>query len=115
MERDMELVKRILLALEDRNDYREEFRMPSEDQTRLMYHLKIMEQAGLVEKTFHPAGDNLTWIYASITWDGQEFLESIKNDKVWNKIISKVKDEGANLPFAVIKSLAIKYTEQLYL
>ncbi|EOV9525803.1 DUF2513 domain-containing protein [Bacillus cytotoxicus] len=26
------------------------------------------------------------WIYSSLTWEGHEFLDAIKNDTVWNNV-----------------------------
>lgn len=115
MNRDTELVRKILLHLESQDDFRNELKMPEENPISVAYHLKIMEQAGLVEQKVHYADDKPMWMHASITWDGQEFLKAIKNENVWSKLIKKIKEEGGNLPFAVITKLALKYSEQLFL
>ena len=97
MKRDMELVRKILLALEERDDDSKEFNMEDVDNKTLRYHLKIMEQAGLVDVDIKPAGDNMFWIYASITWFGHEYLSSIKNDNIWSKTKEELKRRGMDL------------------
>lgn len=112
MERDMELVKKILFELEKLKDFREELKIPDEDSVKVAYHLKIMEQGELIEQKVHYADNKPMWMYASLTWQGHEFLDSVRNDSVWKKLIAKLKEEGGGIPFEVLKKLALKYAEQ---
>ena len=109
MERDMELVRKILLELEKQEDFRDEFEMPDEDRIKVAYHLKIMEQAGLVEQKVEYAANEPMWMYASITWLGHEFLDSVRNENIWNKAKDLVKTKGLELSsvsFDVLKEFA---------
>ncbi|MCR6111768.1 DUF2513 domain-containing protein [Bacillus sp. A301a_S52] len=116
MKRDMELVRNILLKLEEKDDFRGSFQYPEAwDDIKVAYHLKIMEQAGLVEQKVNYADDIPIRMFATITWEGQEFLDSIKNKTVWTKLKNKLKEEGGSLPFHILKSLAVKYSEQHFL
>ncbi|WP_405103037.1 DUF2513 domain-containing protein [Oceanobacillus sp. FSL H7-0719] len=109
MKRDMELVREILLSIEE-SDNRKELDIPKEwDREVVAYHLKILDQANFVENKTKWAGDNVFWLYASLTWDGHEFLDSIKNDNVWHKTKEGIKTKGFELgtvPLEVVKEFA---------
>ena len=93
----MELVRKILFELEKRDDDSVEFVMPGVDNAKLRYHLRIMEQAGLVDTNIQAAGDNMFWIYASLSWNGHVFLDSLKSDNVWDKTKEFLKEKGLEL------------------
>lgn len=111
----MELVRNILLELEKQDDFRNELKIPDEDPIKVVYHLKIMEQAGLVEKNIKYASNEPLWIYASITWEGHEFLSSIKNDTIWKKLMSRVKEEGQDIALSILIKLAYELAKNEYL
>ena len=45
---------------------------------------------------------------SSLTWQGHEFLDAIRNDTIWNKTKNVVAERGGAIPFELIKELAIK-------
>ncbi|MFE7065008.1 DUF2513 domain-containing protein [Sutcliffiella sp. NPDC057660] len=108
MKRDMELVRELLLLIE--NNYGNELIIPKEwDREIVAYHLKILDQAGYVNNNTKWADNRPMWLIASLTWDGHEFLDSIKNDNVWVKTKDGVKKRGLELgsiPFDVLKEYA---------
>lgn len=109
MQRDMELVRDLLLLIESKeNDG--ELVIPKEwDREIVAYHLKILDQAGYVKNNTKWADNKPMWLLASLTWDGHEFLDSIKNENVWVKTKDGVKKKGLELgsvPFDVIKEYA---------
>ncbi|GKU82915.1 DUF2513 domain-containing protein [Niallia sp. NCCP-28] len=110
MKRDMELVRDLLFLIESQDSDHNELKIPSEiDREVAVYHLNIMEQAGFTDNTIQYADNKPMWIYSSLTWDGHDFLDSIKNDTVWNKIKSGVKSKGlelGQLSFSVLKEYA---------
>lgn len=46
-------------------------------------------------------------VFFSITFAGHQYIESIKNDTLWNKLKSKIINHGLSLSFELIKSTAI--------
>lgn len=57
------------------------------------------------------------WIYASLTWDGHEFLDSIRNDNVWIKAKEGIKSKGLELgsvPFSVLKDYATMLIRNMF-
>ncbi|WP_082672866.1 DUF2513 domain-containing protein [Luteimonas abyssi] len=109
MQRDMELVRELLLLIENNND-RQELTIPEDwDREVVAYHLKILDQAGYVINNTKWADNKPMWLIASLTWQGHEFLDSIKNDNVWAKTKEGVKSKGFELgsvPFDVLKEYA---------
>jgi Hypothetical protein (DUF2513) len=78
------------------------------------YHMKIMAERGLIDgKPLSSAGTAHDFIAHSLTWEGQEFLDTIKNDTAWKKVKSYARDRGADLTFDTIKTLATMYVKNL--
>lgn len=73
------------------------------------YHW-LMEQAGLTKNNIKYASDVPLWIYSQLTWEGHDFLDSIKNDTIWNKTKESIKSKGLELgqvSFSVLKDFAV--------
>lgn len=109
MERDMDLVRDLLLLIEQSDDSKM-LTVPEEwDKYIVACHLKILEQAGFIVNNTTWAGNKPIVLYASLTWDGHEFLDSIKNDNVWHKTKEGIKTKGFELgtvPLEVVKEFA---------
>lgn len=45
-------------------------------------------------------------IYTGITFEGHQYLDSIRSDKVWNKIKKKLSTEGVSLTLQIVKNVA---------
>lgn len=45
-----------------------------------------------------------------LTWQGHEFLDSIRNDTVWNKTKDSFVSKGVSMTFELVKSAAIDIT-----
>jgi hypothetical protein len=70
-------------------------------------HIHLLVEAGLIEAKevpHHLRQPVHGRLYPTrLTWAGHDFLDAIRRDRVWEK----VKAEGADLPFGVVKELAI--------
>lgn len=116
MKRDMDLIRTLMLLLEEQEDANQELKLPATmDKKEAIYHLKLLEQAGYALLKIQGPGDNVMWIYSSLTWDGHEFLSAIKNDTVWSKVKQETVKQGGNIPFEVLKTLAIQVSTKLFL
>lgn len=118
MRRDMELVRKILLFLQNSQGNHERY-YDNEDGTyslipiegyskdQVDYHLTIMKEADLIKGNL-PMGDNvlITHIGARLNWNGHEFLESFSNERVWQRTKENIKNKGlevGSVPFEVLK------------
>ncbi|MGH0678668.1 DUF2513 domain-containing protein [Bacillus luti] len=116
MKRDMELVRKLLVLVEEQDDNSKELKIPSDiDRKTAVYHLNLLEQAGFTENKIFYADSSPMWIHSTLTWDGHEFLDAIKNDTVWNKLKQTIAEKGGNIPFEVMKGLAVKIATTVFL
>src|SRR5262245_43464068 len=107
MKRDMDLIRTILLEMEQNQNPRGgsvQVRGYSEDQ--IAYHLKLLKEAGLIDAIDVSSTTGIGFIPISITWRGHDFLESTRNEGVWQKVKAEIKDRGMSLPFQLIEQLA---------
>lgn len=106
----MELVRKILIALEEHENAFRPIPLSIEGidgytKEQVKYHLKLMHQAGLIEAMKLSSFGGEEWVVKSLTWQGHEFLDAAKNDTIWNSVKTKLKEQGANIPFDVLKEL----------
>lgn len=112
MLRDMELIRRILLIIEEK--YVDTFLRSSEipiegyDVKTIGYHCAILHEAGLVAnyKGFYADDELQDFGVSRLTWDGHEFLDKIKNDTVWNKTKDTIKKKGLPFVLETVKEIA---------
>jgi hypothetical protein len=114
LKRDMDLIRTILIKIESDNNttISKVVNLDGYDPVEVSYHVKLLIEARLID------GDNMfadnTGPYRArcLTWDGHEFILSVRDDAIWNNIRSKVKKESLNLPFKVLATVAIEMTKQ---
>ncbi len=91
MKRDLDLVRSILIYVEnadgevDADDMATE-RWPIET---VVYHVRLMAHHGLVDVSRDARdmnGSTIELTVSGITWDGQDYLDSIREPKVWGRV-----------------------------
>jgi len=117
MQLDWELVREILLKLEEIPE-QEGRLMPTEfkpyDWEKVSYHIKLLAQAGLIEaECIKSVGSPPVYYAKCLTWQGHEFLNSVKTLSVWNKVKESARQRGINLTFEVIKTIVSKIVWEL--
>ena len=116
MNRDMDLVRKILLAVEKEdgfdNDWRPEIDVYSVEE--IAYHLEIMKDAGLLVVDVHRfMGGDLPLIHLKrMTWEGHEFLDAARNEPLWNQATEEVLKPTGGLVFEILKAYLLKLVEQ---
>ena len=88
MKRDMDLVRSILLDIEENDIFCEEMylpKIPPYSLEEIAYHVEIMQDAELIHANVQwvrPA----PWIYLHrMAWKGHEFLDAARKESVWNQ------------------------------
>ena len=138
MQRDMAVVKYILEALADAiggvrgyhyvlsdldvaaiaeydessEDWNHIVRIPSTicSADTLFYHLCIMEEQGLI------ISEGATWQgYYLVSWEGNEFLQALRQEGVFDALVAKHKDGWRTLPFEVLRFTALEIGKALAL
>lgn len=106
MRRDMNLVRKVLLAVEAgrQNDPIEGF---SEDEIK--YHKKLVIDAGLAEgkpikDSTKPTDIPAAVMIRTLTWAGHDFVDAIADDSKWAKVKGFLTDAGKQVTIETVKA-----------
>lgn len=86
MKRDMDLVRSILLKIEEQ-PYTGSFldvSVPGHTGEEISYHIMLLDEAGLIEAENVSSSDGMDWKALRLTYAGHEFLDAARNDNVWS-------------------------------
>lgn len=119
MKRDMELVRQILIAQEDDNleqwcdDMGHKY-ADREFEKILLHHVELLVEAGFLEAvlTKNHRGEVSGASIQKLTWEGHDFLDAARNEKVWKKAMNKIATSGGAVTFALTKELLKKYATE---
>lgn len=118
MKRDMDLIREILFELEKSEQPLgvEVFTTSTVSKEHVGYNMSLMEQAGLITVSKQPASDDPYYFYRAetITWEGQEFLNDVRDESNWKKLKLTVAKKTGDVSFAVLKSLACSIAQAAY-
>ena len=113
MKRDMELVRLILLKIEE--EYRStaiyDLKITGYDMETIAYHCKILKEAGLVSDYGVQYADNSLWSFGvgSLTWEGNDFLDKIRDNSQWKKVKDVITQKGLPLVIETIKTISTAF------
>lgn len=80
--------------------------------TALVYNLKILKAGGFLTNFIYKESlgggiiiDKLE--SAELTWEGNDLLNSIRDDSIWSKVINKIKLIGGDCSVEILKEVAV--------
>ena len=90
MKRDMDLVRKILLAIEESEGEKVKLDSLGDDLDRVYRHVALMEEFGLVDALVRWGGDGpreriVICIVKRLTWKGHDFLDKARDESIWKK------------------------------
>lgn len=111
MKRDIDLVRDILLSIEDGKDADGHglmrLNVPGRSREEVSYHVGLLYEAGLVDAANSSALDGYEWQPGGLVWRGREFLDSARDEISWERAKEELRKTG-NFSFEVLKvALAI--------
>lgn len=110
MKRDMDLVRKILFAIEEHSlqEPIRNFTIEGYGDDMVNYHLGLMDEAGLIHVI--DLSDMTTSMYfpTRLTWSGHEFLEAVRADTRWSDVKQEMTKAGGFV-FDVAKALATSW------
>jgi hypothetical protein len=111
MKRDWDTIRELLNKVEECTLPTEMVRLADFDEQRaaaISYHMSLLIEAGLVKgQVVQTTGPEVKEFFAqSLTWEGHEFLDSIRNDTVWTKTKKVFTEKGIEMSFDLVKSVA---------
>ena len=119
MQRDMELIRKILFAIEEKYVdtalMSHQLTIDGYDMKTIAYHCAILHDAGLVyDYQGHYSENELQFFGGGrLTWDGHELLDKIKSDTVWNKTKETIKKKGIPFVLDAVKEIATAITSAM--
>jgi hypothetical protein len=120
MKRDMDLVRLLLLEAEEAKNRIMTKRLADQEQfaeydlPMIDHHVTIMDEAGLI-KAYHEgdrARGTYGWSIMRLTWDGHEFLDTVRDPEIWRKTKSGAAAAGG-YAFGFLKDLATAYAKHV--
>ena len=111
MKRDLDLIRKIVLAVEERNpeDWVPEIVIGGYTPQEIGYHSYLIVDSGLAKgsdiSTIHDMLPN--WHLSYLTSAGHDFADAARNDSTWHKATTLVKDKGTGITFDVFKQVLV--------
>lgn len=112
MKRDMDLVRSILIQAEladgpldagmiERGEHSER---------ELHYHIELMAERGLIDANVQRAwgGEVLAATVNALTWDGQDYLDAMRDERLWARAKKAIAKSVGTTTFEVIKAVCVK-------
>lgn len=113
MKRDNDLIRDILLKVEDASQPLTLDTLEIEDfeSGPVAYHVQLLDEAGYIHAIFNWGDDIIQQaIIERLTWQGHEFLDSVRDDTTWSHTKSTIASTVGSASFEVVKALATSFT-----
>lgn len=113
MKRDMDLVREILLQIEKQyiSTAIYDLEIQGYDMPTVAYHCKILYDAGLISdyKAQYADGDIYYFEVGALTWEGNDYLDKIRDNSIWRKTKDTITQRGLPLALDTIKTVATAF------
>ena len=113
MRRDMDLVRAILLAVEeaDRPVRAQEVVPEGYTFAEVVYHVELLKAHGLVDARVTRSKGAVVAEVLGLTWDGCDFLDAMRDDRVWERAKCAVREAVGSTTMGVVKAACVKAAE----
>ena len=104
MKRDMDLIRQIVLAVEDLPHRETLNQLEDVDPDDFALHAEWLAEAGLIKVTAHASFDGTPTVFIHrLTGDGCEFASSVRSDTLWKKAKENVLKPTSSFTFSLLK------------
>jgi hypothetical protein len=118
MRRDSDLIRAILLAIEA--DERCEIlclpKIDDYDDAMVHFHARLLIEKGLLKTFFPDRTGKQPWVCIRLTWEGYDFLDTIRDPMVWRSVkraATKVGSWSIETIAAIAKAMILAKMEDL--
>lgn len=113
MRRNMDLVRSILLYIEERTHLNttDQIKIAGFTDDEVNYHILLLYEDDYID------GQKLAYgrvIPMRMFSKAHDFLDAARNETIWNKAKKEVKDKGVDVPISMMKDLLILYVKQSF-
>jgi hypothetical protein len=112
MQRDIDLVRLILLDLEARGSYADwlDIDIEAYSPEQMDYHLELLVEAGFLRVS--STGRELARGHpVRLTWEGHEFLDAVRSDSRW-RAVKALSEQVGGLPVATLRAALLEMARQ---
>ncbi len=109
MKRDWEIIRTILLRLEDAhlpNTVLNAKEITEHPEQEVAYNMRLLSQAGFIEamimETHDGSGAIDTAVAKHMTNTGHELLDTIRDDTIWSKVKDAFQSKGLEMTFDLV-------------
>jgi len=106
LKRDMELIRKMVLAIEDApTGYApDDLGLKGYSPEQVAYHAHLMIEAGLARgaDTTHLGSSGPQAQLTSLTWEGHEFADAARDETRWKKAMKLVQEKGGSVTLSVL-------------
>lgn len=79
----------------------------------LIYIIKKLKEGNYIVAELNFAGSGLYFAYVTeLTFQGHQFLDTIRNNQVFDKVMEKINDIGSGVTLDLIKTIATKILKE---
>ena len=113
MTRDLNLLRRILLAVDGSDGpFNAAAICPDVDRPLLLYHVAQLHEAGYLETSNNSTTRETRITINGLTWKGHEFLDAIRPDARWQQIKERLQIDARAVPVYVVAQYAFQLSVQ---
>ncbi len=118
MKRDMGLIRKIALAIEDSpSGYSpDDLAIDGFTEEQVGYHAHLMIQAGLAtgSDVTTMGSDSPEAMLTSLTWAGHEFVEMARDETRWKKAMGIVEEKGGSVTLSVLTQVLAELMKRAF-
>lgn len=111
MKRDMNLIRAIVVGLNERDDDTQSV-MPiveriygsAPSEVVFHYHLALLLDAGFIEGSRTVTSSGMFVLFSRLTWAGHEFADMAASETGWAKVVGAAQEKSAKLSFEFVKA-----------
>jgi hypothetical protein len=112
MRRDIDLLRRIVLAVEDLpgGSLNTELEIDGYTREQIGYHSYLLIDAGLAQgrDATYLEGTSPVWHINHLTSKGHDFADAARSEGIWNKAKTKIKEQGGSFTVELLKDLLVR-------
>lgn len=114
MQRDIDLIREILLEVEKKDAPTGWIDIEIDDYSKeqVSYHVKLLAEAGYLEAKDLTTKYEFDWKPVNLTWEGHDFLDAARDNTIWNKAKKNLGNKIVSTSFEVLKSLLVSLSKQ---
>lgn len=109
MKRDLDLIRQMLLAIEDAPSgwAPSDLSIPGYSAEQVGYHAYLLVDAGLANGSDASSmgSESPEGHITSLTWAGHEFADAARDDTRWKKAMGLVREQGGHITLDLLKQL----------